>query len=184
MTEFGLRPYRVFLVWARWTTDVDADGVTSGAEALLDAATIGVGRPVLYREVELLPTPRVSALTGVSKSLEATGLTEGGGISVEQVSAAYCEDFLQGLLPELRDPAYPDALKPGYSFWWEVQENRPAGFAQPCVPAGKFPSDQRAPRRRFQPSAAQFLKRDAFQWTVSLVRADGERSRNGVLSPT
>jgi hypothetical protein len=34
-TEFGLRPYRVFLVWVRYTADENADGIIDDGEDLI-----------------------------------------------------------------------------------------------------------------------------------------------------
>ncbi len=73
LTDFGLRPYRVFLVWIGWTADENADGrigsseadavirtddqtdLTAFTEGDLEDEVEGVGRPVLRREIELLP---------------------------------------------------------------------------------------------------------------------------------
>jgi hypothetical protein len=183
-TDFGLRPYRVFMVWVGWSADVNADGVVAGAERWLEPGVEGVGRPVLLKEVELLPTPLVGGLGGLSGDVEATGNTESGTVNVSQVSAGYTEDQLQGLVPPYRDPTFPDTLKKGVSFFYEIQENRPGGFRVPgTAAASQFPVDPtRSPRRRFHLTAAPSRQADAFQWTLSLARADGERGRNGEVS--
>jgi hypothetical protein len=181
LTDFGLRPYRVFLVWVGWTPDVDEDGMVQEEELELDAGVEGTGRAVLLKEVELLPTPLIESMAGVAGNLDATGLTERGNVNVSQISMGYTEDQLLGLLPEFRHPSFPDTLKPGVSFFWEIQENRNAGHRIPGTAAfSQFPpADLRSPRRRFHVGSVPSRKPEAFEWTVSLKRADGERGRNG-----
>lgn len=200
-SEFGLRHRRVSLVWVGWTPDVDGDGVVSTqpvirqgmspdeiieaiAEVDLDEEVVGVGRPVLLAEIELLPTPLVGSLAGISKDMDAMGLTERGGLVVSQISMRYSEDFLMGVIDPFRseDPNLPDALRPGIDFWWEIQENRPAGFISPgylgCTDAIHT---RRQPRRRFHVSGTPEREPDRFQWSVELTRADGERGRDGEI---
>lgn len=197
LTDFGLRPYRVFLVWVRWTADEDADGrigsgpgevlvrdedqtdMTAFSEGDLEDSMVGVGRPVLVQEVEILPTPLISPLTGVAKDMDATGLTERGGITLSQVSARFTEDELMGLVTPFRDPARPDAFLPGYEFWYEVQSDRPAGYITSGYVDCELPQEQRQPRRRFHVSGTPHHDAPGFEWTLSLTRADGERGRNG-----
>lgn len=179
-TDFGLRPYRVFLVWVSYTTDEDHDGLVDvddqGVHA--DADTIGAGRPYLLAEIELLPTPRVS-VGGVRQNTDAVGRTEVGGATVDQISPAMSEDILQGLMPEFIDPQHPEQLRPGIAFFYEVQEDRPAGFAVQGTVGGEQPTTRRPPRRKFVLDGVPSRSADAFQWRVDLVRADGERGRNG-----
>lgn len=180
-TDFGLRPYRVYLVWVGWTADEDGDGLVQGEELRLDPAQEGVGRAVLLREVEILPTPLVESMAGVGGELEATGLTERGSITVSQISMGYTEDQLQGLIVEVRDPRFPDSLRPGVSFFYEVQEDRQGGHRIPGTAAfSQFPpSDLRSPRRRFQLQGTPTRDVGGFQWSIQLVRSDGERGRSG-----
>ncbi len=200
-TDFGLRPYTVRLVWIAWTADEDADGMLQEEELDLESlepdplifdpstlqpvllAEVGVGRPILLREIELTPTPRISDLTGIGKDMDAVGLTERGGITVDQISGRISEDVLMGLLPEFRVPGSVDALKDGLEFFWETSENTPAGFVTPGFEGQERPSDQRPPRRRFHVSGTPHYDAGAFQWTVTLVRADGERGRDGEIEP-
>ena len=183
LTEFGLRPYRVFLVWVGWTTDENADGLVSGEELDLDPGVEGTGRAVLLKEVELLPTPLVENLGSVNGTVRSTGTTESGVVTVSQISVGYTEDQLNGLISEFRDPKYPDTLRSGVSFFWEIQEHRPSGYKIPgTAAAAQFSSaDFRSPRRRFHPNAVPERKSDAFEWKITLIRADGERGRNGEM---
>lgn len=197
LTEAGLRPYRVFLVWVRWTADENADGrvgsnpddvvtraedetdLTAFSEGDLEDETVGVGRPELLLEVEILPTPKVSGMGGVSKDQDSTGLTERGGLTVTEISARFTEDELMGLITPYRREDRPDALKPGIEFWWEVQENRPAGYINPGYTGCEEPQERRQPRRRFHVSSTPNHDASKFQWEVGLARADGERGREG-----
>lgn len=198
LDDLGLRPYRVFLVWMGWTADENADGMVNTyrdaydqdlgtpeefiealAESDLEDELVGVGRPVLLREVELLPRPLVS-LGGVGKMQDSMGLTERGGAGVTRISMKYSEDFLMGLVAPFRDPEHPDSIRKGIDFFWEVRDERECGF----VPPGHF-ADPTArqelppPRRRFHVSGTPTRQPDAFQWSIGLTRADGERARGG-----
>lgn len=197
LTDFGLRPYRVFLVWVRWTADEDADGrigsspadanvrteeqtdLTAFTEDDLEDEIEGVGRAVLAHEMELLPTPNVSSLGGIGKDQDAVGLTERGAISIDQISARYSEDLLMGLVAPFRDEEYPDTLKEGISFFWEVRHNRPGGYVAPGYAGCENPQELRTNRRRFHVSGTPHHDAAGFEWTVTLRRADGERGRNG-----
>ena len=180
-TEFGLRPYRVWLVWVAWRQDENADGVIDDGEDRIDVDERGAGRPELLAEIELLPTPRVGPLSGVRQDLDAVGLTERGGLTLDQVSPSYAEDLLMGLLEEFRDPARPNQLKAGISFFYEVQENRQAGHSNWGTAGGEMPASRRPPRRKFVPAGTPTRSADGFQWSFDLVRADGERGREGEI---
>ena len=84
-----------------------------------------------------------------------------------------------GLITPFRDEESPDALKPGISFFWELQQNRPGRYVSPGFAGCESPQEQRQPRRRFHVAATPHLDGPGFQWTVSLKRADGERGREG-----
>lgn len=178
-TDFGLRPYRVFLVWIGWTADENDDGMLQDEELCLEDNMVGVGRPVVLADVELVPTPLVGDLTAVAKTQDVTGLTERGGVGVSQISASMSEDVLMGLITPFRDPDNPDTLLPGIEFFWEVQQDRPAGFALQNTQGCDFPTELKQPRRRFHVSGTPSLDQGAFEWSVALVRADGERGRGG-----
>lgn len=177
-TDFGLRPYKIFQVWIGWTLDENDDGVVSGVELLLGEVEVGAGRPVLLCERELLPTPAIQ-VGGVSKRLDVTGDTESGGLLVTQISPRFSEDELVGLVYPYRDEARPNTLKAGIDFFYEVRENRPPGFVDPGYQGFQPPQELQPTRRRFRVNQAPSRETDAFQWTLGLERADGERSRDG-----
>jgi len=205
-TDFGLRPYRVKLVWIGWSVDENEDGMVqenvwadvnetdletvtrdpdiidphTGQPAHL--ASVGVGRPFLAREIELLPTPRVGALTGIGKNQDSVGLTERGTLSVDQISSRLSEDLLMGLEFPFRDLDQPDNLKRGIEFFWEVQEDRKSGYVTPGFEGCEEPQELRSVRHRYHVSSKPYRKADAFQWSVNLNRADGERGREGDTS--
>lgn len=180
-TEFGARAYRVFLVWVKWTADEDGDGRVMGAEAQLEDGAEGVGRAALLREVELLPTPRVSAMSGNRRVALATALGEIGGLFVDQISPSYPEDVLMGLIPEARDPKAPESIVEGVSFFWEIREMRRAGQVYPGTASQDVRPDKRPYRARFNAVSRPNRNTTRFQWEVELSRADGERGRNGEM---
>lgn len=103
-TKFGIRPYRVFLVWTLW----------SGIER-------GEGTERVVKRIELLPTPKVTDLTAVATSPFSAGTLPLGSIRVEEISAfTYTQDVLVG-------KAYPDghedAIPEDVSFEYEVVED-------------------------------------------------------------
>jgi hypothetical protein len=145
-TDFGIRPYRVFLVHIQWS-----------------GTRLGEGTPTEISRRELLPTPRVRDLGSTNEVLRSVGLAESGSLFVDQISAKYAEDDLMGRTPDLQDPAMPRTSTRNVDFFWEVQEFRPG--QPPAVP------------RRYVPANAPTLKKDGFQWAVSLAKQDFDRSR-------
>lgn len=105
-TRFGLRAKRVFLVWTKWTGEQR-----------------GEGEERELARVELLPTPRISDLTGVVRNPYAAGFLPVGTVRVDQISAGrYTQDELRGLrVPGLpgENPRIPETV----SFFYEVQED-------------------------------------------------------------
>lgn len=119
-TDFGIRPYRVFLIHVRW----------SGGK-------IGVGTPQEISRREILPTPKVRDMTNTVEVLSAFGRLEEGAVAVEKISAKWSEDDLLGKTPDLTDPAVPRAGRHECDFFWEIQENR--GVIPPPVPRQYVP---------------------------------------------
>jgi hypothetical protein len=152
-TDLGLRTYRVFLVVTDW----------SGGER-------GRGTMTELARTEILPTPRVDGVTGVSQILHATGLEEEGSISVSQISVKYSEDDLLGTVPLVQDSTDRRTGKKSVEFFWEVVEDRGV-----CDPTGATT----ARRRRFTPSGAPELSKDTFSWKINLKKQDIDRSRSG-----
>ncbi len=180
-TNFGVRPYRVRLVWLRYTqAEFPPGGLPEPEELALDDM-VGAGGVSLLREIEVLPTPRVQTTDSIGRRLMQTGLSEAGNISISRISRSFSEDVLRGLLPEYRDPAAPEVLAPGIQFFWEVQEDRIQRFSN-IGAGGPLPTDDRAVRRKFQLSGVPFLSGGGAHWSVLLTRADGERGRDGQVS--
>jgi hypothetical protein len=106
-TDFGLRPYRVFLVHQQWT-----------------GPARGMGEPREISRVELLPTPEVADMTATGRSLHAIGLVEDGSLKLSEISARYTEDELLGRTPDVRDPLLPRTGKKNVEFYYEVVHQR------------------------------------------------------------
>jgi hypothetical protein len=108
INNFGLCPYRVFLIHVLWP---------SGRR--------GVGNPVVISNRELLPAPKVVDMSATTEILQAFGRSEDGGLSVERISARYSEDDLLGVTPDLKDLVPDSTDTANVDFFYEVQEARP-----------------------------------------------------------
>lgn len=109
-THLGARPYRMWMVWARWT-----------------GAVRGEGRFEVLREMEVLPTPLVASLDSVTFSIFHAGTVPEGSIKVTEVSTRYTFDELQGhMVPDLHE----DVIPAPYEFFYEVREDG-RGDAEP-----------------------------------------------------
>lgn len=178
-TDFGGRAYGVWLVWTQWTADMNGDGLVTEAETLVDDNTVGAGRQEILIELPILPVPEVSTLDGVRRDLDVTGNTERGGILVTEISAGYSEDVLRGLLPELVDPSAPGTLRDGLQFYYEIRELREAGHVNFGTAQCDIGPMGLPVRRKFVLDGVPDRDPYNFQWTISLMRADGERQRDG-----
>lgn len=143
-TRFGLRPYRVFLVWTKF----------GGAER-------GEGDENLIKREELLPTPKVTDLNAVSKTLYTVGVLPVGTIRVEEISATYTADFLEGKIIE---PGKP--IPQPYSFFYEVVEDDRGGTAQ-------------TERAKYRIAMKPFRMPGKVQWTITLERMSDDLDRDG-----
>lgn len=112
-TSFGLRPYRVFLVYLNWTGGRRGDGV-----------------PQMLSRTEVLPTPRVD-LGGTIQALMSSGMTESGGIKVTEISAKFAEDDLMGHTTDWADNTVPTTGRQTIEFFWEIVEDRQASPPKP-----------------------------------------------------
>lgn len=85
-TDFGARPYRVFLVTVEW-----------------DGEKPGRGKQKILSEEEFLPTPNVD-LSAISYQVTAAGRTDQGVVRMYEVSPRYTEDDLHRMIgSELED---------------------------------------------------------------------------------
>ena len=119
----------------------------------------GAGEEYVYRERLLQPTPRVRDLSAVKKTNMSLGLEEEGKIVVDELSPQLSEGDLLGLVGGQKVPA-------DTNFYWEVRTPPREGG--------------RDIRRRFFPASAPVLKETKFQWSITLVRAHGDRTPEGL----
>lgn len=162
-TRFGLRSRRVFLVWVAWT----------GEER-------GEGEETELARRELLPTPRVSDATALTRRATAEGVLSDGQLRVDQISAgAYTEDDLAGRTIPASTTKAPHASPAGYSdgtraeprvagnvgFWYEVVED------------GR--GDPTPVRTRYRLATRPSRNEGGLYWTVVLEAAHDNVARTG-----
>jgi hypothetical protein len=104
---FGMRAYKVVLVWTRWSGGRRGDGVEE-----------------VLREEVLLPTPALR-LNGVRVTAEMIGAHENGQVIVQEISPRYTEAQLTGC-DETGEPVPEDQ-----NFYWELVPIVPPGVAAP-----------------------------------------------------
>lgn len=96
--RLGIRPYRVRLVWTRWTGRRRGHGVEE-----------------VVRTEEVLPMPKVDGIESISADATQWGVEESGGVTVSQISPRYTEDQLRGRGPN------GEPLTAAEQFYWEVE---------------------------------------------------------------
>jgi hypothetical protein len=102
-TTFGIRPYRVFLVWSKWT----------GSER-------GEGFEQVIQQLEILPTPNVRSLDNIALSPLSTGVIPMGSVKVSEVSTSLTYDQLTGrMYPVPHEEHIPEP----YEFFYEIVED-------------------------------------------------------------
>jgi len=108
-TKFGLRPYRVFLVWTKFS-----------------ASERGEGYETEVRRKEILPTPLVDTVDSVSLVPFAVGVVPVGTVRVSRVSVSqFTADELNGRA------SGEDHIEEPFSFFYEIVEDG-RGDAQPA----------------------------------------------------
>lgn len=162
-TKFGIRSYRVFLVWSRWT-----------------GARRGEGREFELVRVEILPTPRVNDISGQVYRGWSAGVLPEGTLRITEISVhAFTSDNLTGrripaqyLEQAAVDHGAPLRLRgselvddPRVDFWWEVLED------------GR--GDDPSARQRYRRLGAPHRRETRFTWEVLLERASQESARTG-----
>ena len=100
LTDFGLSPYTVKLIFTRWSTGERGEGVE-----------------IVISEMPIVPTPKITDLTAVTTILTASGLAEQGEIMLSKISGTYTEEQLRGIWPDGR-PTDGDT-----QFFYEIQFN-------------------------------------------------------------
>jgi len=141
-TKFGTRPYKVRVVRARWS---------SGQR--------GVGTPVIERALDILPTPLLQDMSGITEIVQSVGLDEIGGVSVSEISGRFTDEELRFCQPD------GTPLGPDEEVWYEIEFPRPDGK----------PGDL----RRFYMNAAPMYFASRMQWTIRLEKAHSDRGRRG-----
>jgi hypothetical protein len=156
-TNIGVRPYRVFLIWTKWVG-------TGTVER-------GEGTEYIIQKLEILPTPRVTSLDGLSLSIAHAGVIPIGSVRVDRISVRrFTEDVLKGKafpcdpLPfgeRIEEKHIPEP----YDFFWEIVED------------GR--GDCPAKRRRFRPMTEPVRRPGKPDWTLMLDRVSLDRNRLG-----
>lgn len=156
-TDLGVRPYRVFSIVCFW----------SGGE-------VGRGTPSVIHETEFLPTPKLMETSGVRGSPRSGGVAERGDATLRQVSPRYTEDQVRALCgtgAATDAQGQPIGVPPGaknIEIWIEVRVDSRDGDTQ---------------RRRFIVVGQPFRDAEKFEWRVTLMRQDQDRSRAGIPYP-
>lgn len=161
--RLGVNARRVFLVWTRW----------GGVER-------GEGDEVVLLRAELLPTPRVSDASSISRRQWSVGAVPEGSVRVDRVSAlAYTEDVLRGLrLPAVVGSGVqpvPGLFRKGKG--GDVQFDKKVDFFYEVVEDGR--GDDPPLHRRFSLLGDPWRRPDGVEWVVLLQRADRDPSRQG-----
>lgn len=159
-TKFGARSKRVFLVWTFWTGEERGEGEES-----------------IYRRVELLPTPRVSELTSVSRvPFFVEGTLPNGGVRVDEISVyAYTEDVLKGLVIPGEPGMQGSAVNRADA---ELQSNAKIDFFYEIVDDGRQ-GEGEAERQRFQLVGYPTRLETRVQFAVYLSRSSADTNRRG-----
>lgn len=159
-TRFGLRPYRVFLVWTR------AEGHRTGD-----------GDESVMSRVELLPTPRMTDLTVLSRRPWSGGQLPEGTVRIDRISVLFTADNLSGLVipetPPRRVPlgqriggtALVPNADPQIDFFYEVVED------------GR--GDDPSRRARFRLYSEPYRDAGGVSWVVLLEAASDPLDRAG-----
>lgn len=168
-TRFGLSPYNTYLVWTRW----------SGGER-------GEGTERILKRTQILPSPRVEDLTGISLQLFSAGTIPVGSVRVTRISGSYAQDVLMGLTvppdplgsrasfiagkgkvdPSALSVAADEVVDP-YEFFYEIVED------------GRSNQGREARRTRFRPLSNPFRRASEMDWSILLERVSEDMQRDG-----
>lgn len=141
-TRFGVRRYNVRIL-----------------RTVSDGEQRGAGVETVLSELLLLPTPKISDMSGLRAVLNLSGLDEVGDIQLSEVSARFTEDQLRGYGEDGAPPAKNENV------YYEIEFVRTDG--------------RDSDRRRFVVATAPNNVPDNVEWVISLKRARGDRLRDG-----
>lgn len=140
--DLGARPYRVFLVRTRWSGEERGEGVET-----------------VISEEELLPVPKVEAMSPINRSLMDGGIDEVGGLQITEISPRYTEQQLLGY------SSLGQQVPQNETFSWEITLMRG--------------DDEVHTRRRFLVQGTPSYQAEELQWSVRLTRAGSDRTDDG-----
>lgn len=148
-TRFGLRSKRLFMVWT----------IFSGENR-------GEGYERELKRVEILPVPKLSETTSISRNPYSAGVFPVGSIRVDEISSSFTKDVLKGLrIPPDLHTTFPDLPKPNIDFFYETTED------------GR--GDNPDVRERFRLLAGPYRREDRFDFVIVLERSSEDRNRLG-----
>lgn len=163
LTNVGLRSSRVFLVWTRYT----------GEER-------GEGREEVVAEVEILPTPQVGDLTGVTYNPFSAGTLPVGAIRVNRVSSQYSEALLKGQVLPASVETGSDINEPFDFFYEVVDDDREEHPTPACRPRTDIEQQGKSGQRRKRFRLLGLDRREGqFDWSIYLERASEDRLADG-----
>lgn len=141
-TQLGLRPYRVKIIRTRWSGGKRSRGVEQ-----------------VISELDILPTPLVVDMRGLSEVITPIGVNEQGVVQLQEISGRYSEEQLLGV------GSNGDPLPSDQNVYYEIEFMRRDGA----------PSE----KRRFIRDGLPSYNAGRVQWEVTLVSANENRSRDG-----
>jgi len=119
----------------------------------------GMGPEQVLGQLEILPTPLVVDVSSLKEVVTPIGLNEQGLIQLQKISGRYTEEHLLGSGSDGSDPP------PNETLYYEIEFFRRDGL----------PSE----KRRFVRDSLPSWNATSFEWTVVLVSALENRSRDG-----
>jgi hypothetical protein len=154
-TTLGVRSMRVFVVWVQWTGERQGDGLER----------------VVYEE-ELLPTPKVTGLDGVTWQPHGAGKLPEGSIRLDEVSLTYSREFLAGRsipAPNGASPAPVVVQERTTEFFYELRDD--GRDQEPCTDGPR--------RMRFRVLGEPMRRDSAVCWTLNIERMSEDRKPDG-----
>jgi hypothetical protein len=169
-TRYGLRPYRVTLVWTKWTG--------SGR---------GAGKELPILEYEILPTPNVKSMDSVSFSIFHAGTVPVGSIRLTEVTLSLTFDELNGhAMPrteececdreavreweEKKRQPHADQIPQPFDFFYELRED------------GR--GDHEPVRLKYRLLNVPMREPGKVQWSLMLEKIAEDRNRDGTSAYT